>query len=49
MSGRHVAGRSDTRNEDTATAGQLRHSRAVCAGWVDPLFAITFKNRASYI
>jgi hypothetical protein len=38
--GRHVAGRSDTRNEETATAGQLRHSRAVCAGWEDPLLAI---------
>ena len=44
--GRQIAGRSDTSNEAAATTGQLRHSRAVRAGWEDPLLAI---KRHSYI
>ena len=46
VSERQVAGRMDAGNEETETAGQLRHSRAVRAGWEDPLLAI---KRRSYV
>jgi hypothetical protein len=40
VGGPQFDGRLDTRNEQTASADQLRHSRAVRAGWEGPLLAI---------